>query len=234
MPIIHWLNQNNGVLTLFFSGLVAVATVFYVILTRQLVRETIAMRRLQTEPQLELTLQSVPTAMSILRLHLRNVGMGPAMDIQITATPLTGGDAAAKILEGFSLVAFMKRGLSYLGSRQEVYSGYTNAFEIGAAMWECSFEIKIAFRGPDKARREERWIIDFAEQKGNYQIGTPPLEKIEKHLEKMSKDLCSALSGRTRAGFDIYTAEDREQEELERIRSHKAAERERRRETHGD
>jgi len=234
MSVIQWLNQNSGVLTLLFTAVVAIATVCYVLLTRQLVNETMAMRRLQSEPQLELTLQSVPVAMSILRLHLRNVGMGPATDIRITATPLEGGAVAQTILDGFMHVAFMKRGLSYLGPHQEVYSGYTNALQIGEAMWGCIFEIKIAFRGPDKAIREERWIIDFGEHRGNYQLGTPPLEKIEDHLEQISKDLHNALTGWTRAGFDIYTAEDREKEELERIRRHKAAERERQREAHGD
>jgi len=234
MTAVNWLNQNNGVLTLLFTAVVAIATVCYVVLTRQLVRETATMRRLQSEPQLDLTLQSVPASIHFLRLHLRNVGLGSATDIRINVTPLAGGGAANKILEDLCLVAFMKRGLSYLGPRQEVYSGFVSTFPLGKAMWDCSFDVKISYRGPDKGLREERWIIDFAEQQGNYQIGTPPLEKIEDHLEQISKDLHNALTGWTRAGFDVYTAEDRQQEELEQIRRHKAAERETRREAHGD
>lgn len=234
MFVIQWLNQNSGVLTLVFTAVVAIATVFYVLLTRQLVNETMAMRRIQSEPQLELTLQSVPVAMSILRLHLRNVGMGPATDIRITATPLEGGATANVILDGFMKVGFMKRGLSYLGPHQEVYSGYSNALEVGKLMWGCVLEIKVDFRGPDKALREERWIIDFSEHQGNYRLGTPPLEKIEDHLEQISKDLHNALSGWKRAGFDIYTAEDRQQEELEQFRQLKAFERERQKEANGD
>jgi len=231
MTWIHWLNQNNGVLTLFFTAVVATATVFYVVLTRQLVRETATMRRLQSEPQLDLTLQSVPASIHFLRLHLRNVGLGSATDIVIEVNPLAGGGAANKILEGLSTVAFMKRGLSYLGPRQEVYSGFVSAIQLGQAMWDCSFEVKVAYRGPDKALREERWIIDFAEHQGNYQIGTPPLKKIEEHLEQISKDLHSALTGWNRPGVDIYTAEDRQVEEVENFRRHKEVERQRQKES---
>lgn len=65
MPWVRWFNENSGFLTLVFSAIVAVATVFYVILTRQLVRETAALRRLQSEPQLDLTLQSVPASIHV-------------------------------------------------------------------------------------------------------------------------------------------------------------------------
>lgn len=66
MPWVRLINENSGFLTLVFSAIVAIATVFYVILTRQLVRETAALRRLQSEPQLDLTLQSVPASILVL------------------------------------------------------------------------------------------------------------------------------------------------------------------------
>lgn len=225
MPWVRWLNENSGFLTLVFSAIVAIATVFYVILTSRLVRETAALRRLQSEPQLDLTLQSVPASIHVLRLVLRNVGMGPAMGLQILVTPLTGGEVASQIIEGFGKVGLMKRGLSYLGPRQEVQSGYVSTFQLGQAIWDCSFEVVINYQGPERTPRQERWIIDFAEQKGNYTIGTPPLEKIEKHLEQISKDLHNALTGWNRPEVDIFTAEDRRLEEVDKHRQRKANER---------
>jgi hypothetical protein len=51
--IIEIINQNSGLMTLLFSGVVAVSTFFYAILTWQLVSETRKTREAQTEPKIE-------------------------------------------------------------------------------------------------------------------------------------------------------------------------------------
>jgi hypothetical protein len=50
--IIEIINQNIGLMTLLFSGVVAVSTFFYAILTWKLVSETRKMREAQTEPKI--------------------------------------------------------------------------------------------------------------------------------------------------------------------------------------
>jgi hypothetical protein len=51
--IIEIINQNSGLMTLLFSGVVAVSTLIYAILTWQLVSETRKTREAQTEPKIE-------------------------------------------------------------------------------------------------------------------------------------------------------------------------------------
>ena len=50
--ILEFLNQNSGAFSVLFSGLVALATVVYVVLTWKLVSETKKMRKVQTEPKI--------------------------------------------------------------------------------------------------------------------------------------------------------------------------------------
>jgi len=49
--VIGWLNANAALVSLFFSGVVAAATVVYAVLTSRLVTETWALRRAETDPQ---------------------------------------------------------------------------------------------------------------------------------------------------------------------------------------
>ena len=50
---LKYLNDNAGALNALFSGVVALATVVYAVLTAKLVRETRNLREVQTEPRVE-------------------------------------------------------------------------------------------------------------------------------------------------------------------------------------
>lgn len=69
--LLKFLNDNSGALSVIFTGVVTLATAVYAALTWQLVSETRRMRKVQTEPKLEITLRSIDEATHIQRLHLR-------------------------------------------------------------------------------------------------------------------------------------------------------------------
>lgn len=130
---IAYLNKNAGALTVVFSAVVTISTVAYAILTRSLVTETKRMREAQTEPRIEITLNSLDFAINIVRLRVRNIGLGPAKNVRFTSHITTGGEAAEKLLEEFNKANFLKIGLKYFGPGHELHSGYTKMTEDFAA-----------------------------------------------------------------------------------------------------
>lgn len=54
---LEFLNRNSGALSLVFAMVVAIATVFYAILTHRLVEETERMRLAQTEPSVSVRIE---------------------------------------------------------------------------------------------------------------------------------------------------------------------------------
>ena len=119
------LNNNAGALTILFSGIVTFATVIYAGLTWALVKETRMMREVQTEPKLQVSVNSFDFAVHIVRLNIRNIGLGPALDVVFNPRVLSGGVSAEKLLSEFTDVNFFSVGLKHFGPGQERVSGYT-------------------------------------------------------------------------------------------------------------
>ena len=80
--LFEFLTKNSGALSILFSAAVTVATVVYAILTWKLVTETRLLREAQTEPRIEITAQPFETAYNLLRLQVRNTGLGPAQRLR--------------------------------------------------------------------------------------------------------------------------------------------------------
>lgn len=112
--VIDFLNQNSGALSVIFSAVVTIATVFYAILTNKLVNETIRMREAQTEP--EVTVYFQPKRGHEISLVVKNIGFGPAYDITFSVSP----DFEYRPEKFFSNLGFMRNGLNYLAPGQEM------------------------------------------------------------------------------------------------------------------
>lgn len=89
--IFDFLNGNSGALTVIFTAVVTISTVVYACLTYVLVKETRLMRQVQTEPKIEITARSMEFAIHILRLHVRNIGLGPALNVKFKPRVVEGG-----------------------------------------------------------------------------------------------------------------------------------------------
>ncbi len=77
--MLEFLNKNAGALTVIFTAVVTLSTVVYAILTAALVKETRRMRQAQTEPKIEITLRPSDEWINLIRLHLKNIGLGRHM-----------------------------------------------------------------------------------------------------------------------------------------------------------
>ena len=210
--VIEFLNNNSGVLTLIFTAAVAVSTIFYAVLTAKLVSETRKMREVQTEPKIHITIESLDFFISLTRLNIKNIGLGPASDLQFRPRVVSGGESAENLLKEFTSSNFFKTGLRHLGPGQHVYSRYTDMREDFEGKADSVVAFKLDYKSVTGRQHHEEIIIDMSEMKDDYRLGKPHLYSIAQSLEKIQKDLGHIVSGFKRVRADVYSSEDRKRE----------------------
>src|SRR6266581_84578 len=123
--IVNVLNQNAGVLSTVFSGIVMLATVIYAVLTASLVKETRQLREVQTEPRIEVIAFPLEEYVNIITLRVKNIGFGPAYDVRFQLRGESQSAGESELIKDFSKSQFIEKGLRYLGPGQELRSRYT-------------------------------------------------------------------------------------------------------------
>lgn len=210
--VLDFLNKNSGALTVLFTAVVTISTVVYSILTGKLVSETTKMRQVQTEPKIEVTIKPFDFAINIVRLHVRNIGLGPAINVSFNLKIISGGQIAQTLIDEFAKANFLKIGLKYFGPGQERYSHYTQLTQQYNEKIESILVIETSYQSTTGIKYIEQSVIDMSELKGEYQLGTPNLYAIAKSLEKIQKDISHIVSGHKKISAQIYTAKDRQKE----------------------
>jgi len=214
---IAYLNSNSGALTVVFTAVVTISTVAYAILTWSLVSETKRMREVQTEPRIEITLKPLDFAINIVRLHVRNIGLGPAKNIRFTSHATSGGEAAEKLLEEFNKADFLKVGLKYFGPGHELHSGFTQMTKDFDAKIASVLAYGVEYESLTGKQYKDQITIDMSEQKGINQLGKPNLYAIAQSIEAIQKEFSHVVSGFKKIHADVYTADDRDREKAERM-----------------
>lgn len=130
---------------LIFSGVVAVSTVCYVLLTWRLVEEQRTLRRAETEPQVSVYAEISPRAFTIFDLVIANIGRGPAYELKLS---IVGEDWLIQQREKLSDTGPFKHGIAYLapgqalrffvGTGPEIYQAGRNSFSVSGDVPRCS------------------------------------------------------------------------------------------------
>lgn len=170
--VLDFLNKNSGALTVLFTAVVTISTVVYSILTGKLVSETTKMRQVQTEPKIEVTIKPFDFAINIVRLHVRNIGLGPAINVTFNLKIISGGKTAQTLFDEFAKANFLKIGLKYFGPGQECYSHYTQMTQQYNEKIESVLVIEISYQSTTGVKYIEQSIIDMSELKGVYQLNS--------------------------------------------------------------
>jgi hypothetical protein len=213
--MIEYLNQNSGALTVIFTGVVTISTVVYAVLTAQLVRETRSMRQAQTEPRLEVTLKSTEHWISLLRLHIKNIGLGPAYDIAFKVYSETDNDGARAIIKEVTKANLFNSGLKYVGPGHEIITGYTQMTKMYEQKIESVICFDITYKDCTQKEFHEKYRIDLSEFKGLSQIGTPPLYAMVESIKKLEKSIDNIATGWRKVQVDVFSQEDRDSERRE-------------------
>ena len=205
--------RSSEALTVIFPAVVTLSTVSYVILTYFLLSETRKLREVQTEPKIHITPDSPDFAIRFIRLNIKNIGLGPACDLQFTPSVISGGDSAKKLLNELTKSNFFNIGLRHFSPGQNKYSAYTAPTEDELA---SVLSFKIDYKSATGKKYSDEITLDMRELKSDYQLGTPDLYAIAQSLEKIQKDFGHIVSGSKRVKTDIYSSEDRRAEREER------------------
>jgi hypothetical protein len=225
--LLDQINKNSGALSAIFSGVVTVATVFYAWLTVKLVHETRQMRKVQTEPRIEVTYRIRDEGINFLDIVIRNIGLGPAYDIKFEVKSETTNSGCAELVEALLSLSSFQNGLSYLGPNQEYFSFWTSLVEGDKTKADSRIVITCAYRSVTGTCYKYECRVDLSELKGTHRLGEPPMQKIAKQIETLANDFHNVTAGINRLKVDIYTDENRDEERLsveDHIRKCKTAE----------
>jgi cell division protein FtsL len=205
--MLEFIKENQEIMTLLFACVVAISTVFYVILTRQLVSERKKMRKAQTQPEISASLvQNDKTSIEFIDLVIENIGLGPAYNIKFE---VLNDFKLSKIM--LSEVGFIKNGISYFSPKQPMKL-WVDSFLHDKELADKSIELKITYSNSLSDQFNQKFILNFSQFASFTQLGTPPLIKIAEHLNSIEKNIESIASGFKKLKIDIYDSKDSEEE----------------------
>jgi len=93
---------------------------------------------------------------------------------------------------------------------------YTVMFENGEKKFAEAFNILLTYQNSVGLRINTEFPIDMAEIKGFYNLGTPPIEEIAKHLKSIQGDIERIASGRASLEVVSKSSKEKELEDQER------------------
>jgi len=183
----------SDVILLIFSAVVAVSTMIYAGLTWRLVAETRRMREVQTEPKISVFPQlNEQTGMGI-DLVIRNDGQGSAYNIGFT---FEGDPTYFDAERPTDQLPIIKNGLTFLGPNQTFR--FLLGFLFGDAFNKATqnpWSIDVSYENQNQRTYQHSYTIDFAQFSQLIIGGGSPLDKIEKHLDALQKDIHRLASG---------------------------------------
>ena len=212
MSFIDEINKNTGLISLVFSLVVTVATVVTAWLNARLVSETRKMREAQTEPHIQVTYKVREEWINFLDVAIRNIGLGPAYDISFELRSETVSEEVNSLVASLEKLNCFTKGLVYLGPDQELASFWTNLTEGHESKLATRVHVVCRYRNATGVRYEIPCVLDLSELKGISRIGEPPLLKISKQIESISKNVDHFARGFKRLKVDVYSQVDRDGE----------------------
>ncbi len=210
--MIEYLNANSGAFNVIFTAVVTLSTAIYALLTAVLVKETRKMRQAQTEPKIEVVVKSSDHWINLMRVHIKNIGLGPAYDVTFNVSSEVDDEGGRMLLKDFTSANFFNTGLRYIGPSHEIVGGYTQMVNNYDQKINSVLNFKVDYKDCTNKKYNEYFRIDFSEFKGGRQIGTPHLYSISESLTKIEKTLDHIATGWRQIKVDIFSQRDRDRE----------------------
>lgn len=202
------------VLMVVFTGVVALSTVVYAVLTWKLVTETRTMRESQTDPRVSVRVESDHTGTLGYELVIQNEGQGVAKNVSFEFEGDPSYFRNSWLLNPPPAVGdlpIIKNGLDYLESKQ------TYRFPLGTVS-EGEFDravvspwtFRTQYQSIHGKRRSDTYVVDFSQFLGtvfekNY------LREMTGHMKAVRKDLHRMTEGHARVQVVTQTREAFEQ-----------------------
>lgn len=173
---------TSETITLIFSGIVALSTVVYALLTWSLVSETKRMRKAQTDPFVSVISEPGEQWINLIDLVIKNIGLGPAYDVQFTVTP----DFQYARGMYLSNVPVIKNGIPYLAPDQQIRFLLTEILEDYQDKITKPFNIAVTYKNFNKELQEATFIIDFSVW-DELAVGPSDIHQIAESVKKIAE-----------------------------------------------
>ena len=200
-------------LPLIFSGVIAVATIIYVVFSGQIVAESVKLREIQTAPNIIVYLQPSDQSNFYVDIIVKNIGGGTAYNLAWTFdenTPFMMEDRSV-----FRRIKFFD-GVTYLAPGQEFRSLIGTWPDILREPITPAFSLIVKYESIDKKPYSQEFIIDPGNFYGRMALHGQPLREMADSLKQIERRLDYIFTGFHRPKIDIYTREDREEESTSR------------------
>ena len=163
-------------------------------------RENKKLSEAQTQPFIDIKLETMSHSVRLFRLMVRNTGLGHAFKVRITLKPhesmqLEQREAVLRIIEKLSKPRFMSKGLNYLASTDYRYSSYINLIGIDqevVTLNEFLHSIILAEIEYVDLGGKKYWHvfeIDASEYDGNYTVGESFEVALPKQLNNIRNEV---------------------------------------------
>ena len=181
----------NETLIVAFTGVVALSTVFYVVITCWLAWETRKMRTAQNEPRVSVQLElNSQVGHGGMQLSIRNEGSGPAHEIKFDFS----GNPDYFIQNGAGVpvdqLPVIRDGIKYLGPDRQFT--ILLGFLFGEAFLKATehpWIFRVQYKDQNGKSKDDSYVLDFS-QFSHLIIGDgDPLRKIAKSIESIDREL---------------------------------------------
>jgi len=175
---------------LLISGLGAVATTGYAILTWFLASETRRLREASTEPHVGVSvLPSEYAPVGFADLVIRNSGLGPAFDVQFIPEEATPRVANATLLQELRELGIVRNGIPYLAPGNEFRIYYTQLLGKSDAELTTNVHLRVKYRSLTNREYQPCYPLELGHFAKRMRIGRPPLQEIARELERLCKEV---------------------------------------------
>jgi hypothetical protein len=181
--------STEATLTLVFSGLVALSTVVYAVLTAALVTETRRMRRTQTDAKIGISVEPSQYAFGFADLLIRNYGAGAATDVRFEILETEAGKGDADILKALRSFGFIEKGLDYMPPGFEYRTYLVSLIGKREDIPDTYVHLRVKYRSPSGEQHLDCYPVNLAHFWNRMRLGTPHFEAIAKELEHIRKIL---------------------------------------------
>lgn len=204
--MIDFLNQNTGVLSLFFSAIVAISTVVYAILTWRLTSETKRTRKANTQPKIAIFIEAAGTSISLKDLVIQNIGAGPAYGVQFRIIE----DLPSDICHPLASMNLVRNGLPYLAPGQKYQFYYLSIIGRQTVLADRRLRITVSYSADDGESIKEEFVIGFDHFFGMHHVAEQGMPQLFRHMEQLTRDMHSIVSGSGKVHVVVQTEKELE------------------------
>lgn len=162
----------NQTLTLLFSGIVAISTVVYAVLTSKLVKETRATRFIQITPDVQLYFEKAETETHFVYFIIENFGMGIASDVKLMITKDFNKYDNERLR--LSNMGSFKHGIRNFYPKQRYKYFFTNLLEDYEDKINDMLEIEVSFKDTFNKEYHRTFNLRIDEILGTGKMQNPP------------------------------------------------------------